>query len=121
MDYRSLIRLAIDEAKAHPRNQLPELAASTGIELLQRGSRIYARNCPWCQGRMKFCLRQTPSGWRFGCFRTTCTANSGGDAISFIALTRGLDRRQAVRAMLENAGIEHPWDRIQREWKGGAR
>lgn len=110
--YRDLIRTAIAEAKTHPSASLPALAAAHHIELLQRGNNHYAKKCPWCGGKQKLRLRLTHSGWRFGCFKSDCEAARGGDAIDFLALVRGTDRRTAIRTLLEIAGIEHPWDRI---------
>lgn len=119
-DYKSELRDAIIAANQKAACALPEIAASLSVELITRGANHYARICPWCQGKQKLLIKQSASGnWRFRCYKSSCQANQGGDTISFLELKLGLSSRDAVRYLLERAGIEHPWDRFQRIKKEG--
>jgi|GEM_PF-6535791 len=120
-DYKERMRAALNEARQKDACSLPSLFASYGVDLIRRGEKVYARRCPFCEGKQKLVMSEFRGRWTFKCFKASCEANQGGDAFTFLKLTRGLDNRGAARALLEIAGIEHPWDQIQRERKEGGR
>ncbi len=118
-EYRAELRSAIDTAKQHPRNAMPEIATTLSIELRQSGSRYVAAHCPFCDRKGKFTINQRGGEWVFGCFRNSCEGKRPGDVISLLERVGSMSRRDAVRHLLDRAGIEHPYDRFMREREEG--
>lgn len=113
-DYKEKLKAAISEARSRRGGTIFAIAAAKGIELNGRG---VAKQCPWCQKKDKLSFFEKEGIGRFKCPVTSCDGNAGGDEIGFLQLHDGLDLREATRAFLESAGVEHPWDVIEREKK----
>ena len=91
----------IEEIKA--RNSIEEVVGRV-VQLKRSGSRLMG-SCPFHSERTpSFCVfTDTSSYYCFGC-------GAGGDVVTFVMQTEGLDYREAVEELAKRAGIDVPDD-----------
>lgn len=116
MSYQDAIREAFDDARSKDAGRIERIAESRGIETKKAtGEKWTAKVCPWCKKKGKLGFWHQGGKSFFKCPVTSCAGNTGGDEIAFIELVDGVDRKTAIRTFLSQAGVEHPWDRLERE------
>lgn len=65
----------------------------------------YARQCPFCQRKSKFHIRDTAK-----CYHTSCEGNKPHDHISLMMKLKGVNYRGAGDALLDFANIRNPYN-----------
>lgn len=71
--------------------------AGRDTHLRRVGASWYAGPCPFCGGRDRFVLKNTPDGWRWLCRH--CTDGKYLDAIDYIQRREGVDFKEAIRRL----------------------
>jgi phage/plasmid primase-like uncharacterized protein len=83
---------------AHEINQTYDLLALAQRDTkLKRAGSYYIGPCPFCGGRDRFTLKQTPDGWRWYCRH--CGGETYHTAIDYIMRRDDLDFKQALDSM----------------------
>lgn len=80
------------------------LALVSNDTRLKHSGHFYIGACPFCGGRDRFNLKETPEGWRWFCRK--CGDDKYHDAIDYIMRRDDLNFKQALESM--GGDIQHP-------------
>ena len=103
--YNEAMKEAVATAKQKV-NLVDYATAKLGMEV--RGKYV---TCPFCHKKGKMIIGENSAR----CFSSGCAGSKTMDHIGLYMEIKGTDYRAASTALLEYAGVEHPWDKFQRE------
>jgi|GEM_PF-3788967 len=106
MKWKDLFRSAIEEAARQPKTSLVVLFQQAGYKIDDKQK----ADCPWCGcGKGLTFTKEEDESWTLRCEKDECRASSGVGSVDFLALAGELSEKEAVRKLLDTAGLSHVW------------